>query len=79
MVIIIIAAGWQVVKLGGNTNNGANAGVTYLNADNASSNLNRNISSHLSCFKVLNYDNLGSCQNINNLTSVSRVKSKALR
>ncbi len=39
--------GWRVVLSGGNLNNGANAGVAYFNANNASSNVNTNIGSHL--------------------------------
>jgi|FLOH01.1.fsa_nt_gi GH43 family beta-xylosidase len=35
----------QVLKFGGNLNNGSNAGVGYLNANNASSNVNWNICS----------------------------------
>lgn len=45
------AAGWQVVKLSGKSNNGSQAGVFTLNSNNASSNINQNISGHLSCFK----------------------------
>jgi len=46
-VLAYIVCGWRVVKSGGNLNNGANAGVAYLNANNASSNANVNIGSHL--------------------------------
>lgn len=38
---------WQVLKSGGNLNNGTQAGVTYLNANNSSGNLNSNISTQL--------------------------------
>jgi hypothetical protein len=44
---LIQAAGWQVVKLGGNANNSDQAGAFYLNANNTSSNLNQNIGSQL--------------------------------
>ena len=37
--------GNNVVKLGGNLNNGSNAGLAYLNCNNASSNVNANIGS----------------------------------
>lgn len=42
-----VSAHWQVVNSGGNANNAANDGAFYLNANNASSNLNRNISGHV--------------------------------
>lgn len=38
----------RVAHVGGNANNKANAGVFYLNANNASSNANRNIGTRLS-------------------------------
>lgn len=37
----------QVVIVGSNANNGANAGTFNVNANNASSNSNRNIGRHL--------------------------------
>ncbi len=37
----------RVTKLGGKWNNGAKCSTWYLNLNNASSNRNRNISSHL--------------------------------
>ena len=37
----------QVTILGGNANNGLNAGVTYWNVNNSSGNRNRNKSGHL--------------------------------
>lgn len=40
--------GWRVSNSGGNLNNGANAGVAYLNANNDSDNSNSNISAQLS-------------------------------
>jgi len=36
-----------VVHVSSNTNNGANAGTFYVNANNDSSNRNRNIGAHL--------------------------------
>jgi len=39
-------AGWRVVIVGSNLNNGDQAGVSYLNANNSASNVNVNISSH---------------------------------
>lgn len=39
---------WHVVKLGSNANNSANTGTFYMNANNTSSNVNRNISARLS-------------------------------
>jgi hypothetical protein len=54
-----------VTKLGGNANNGTNAGAAYWNLNNSSANTNQNIRSHSSWFKILDYDNFGSCQNIN--------------
>ena len=38
---------FQVTQLGGNWNNGSNTGSFYWNVNNASSNRNRNIGSHL--------------------------------
>jgi hypothetical protein len=38
----------RVAHVGGNANNGTNAGVFNLNANNASSNANRNIGAQLS-------------------------------
>lgn len=38
---------WQVTLFGSNANNGANAGGFYWNLNNDSSNLNRNIGTHL--------------------------------
>ena len=35
--------GWRVVKLGSNANNSTNTGAFYMNANNTSSNVNRNI------------------------------------
>lgn len=40
--------GWHVLKSGGNSNNGTQAGVTYLNANNNSGSANANISAQLS-------------------------------
>ena len=45
----------RVTKLGRNTNNGLNAGVTYWNVNNSSSNRNRNIASHLALRALLIY------------------------
>lgn len=39
--------GWRVALAGGNVNNGANAGFATLNANNAASNRNTNIGSHV--------------------------------
>ena len=38
---------------GGNANNGANAGLAYVNSNNAPSNSNANIGSHL-CLEMYN-------------------------
>lgn len=40
--------GWRVCLSGGTSNNGAQAGVGALNANNDSANANTNIGSHLS-------------------------------
>lgn len=45
--------GWlamRVVAVGGNSNNGGNAGVFYVNANNGSGNRNTNIGRQLSLF-----------------------------
>ena len=36
-------SGWRVLILGGNWNNGGNAGLFYFNANNTSSNSNSNV------------------------------------
>lgn len=41
------SSGWRVLYVGGNWNNGTNAGLLYFNADNTSSNSNSNISARL--------------------------------
>lgn len=42
--------GWQVLMVGGNYNNGTNAGLWYFNANNSSSNTNTNIGARLLVF-----------------------------
>jgi len=60
---------WQVAKLSGNANNGTNAGVTYWNMNNSSSNDNVNISSQLSLYIIFKkYKNHASWQNINKVS-----------
>lgn len=49
------------LHVGGNANNGANAGSLYANANNTPSNTNANIGSHL-CLKKNALADLGSCQ-----------------
>jgi hypothetical protein len=44
--------GWRVAKLGGNANNGTNAGVAYWNLNNSSGNTNQNIASQVSLLNV---------------------------
>ena len=66
----------QVAKLSGNANNGANAGMFYWNLNNDSGNLNQNIGSQISLFKMILYSiiNLASWQNTKqSLISVSRL------
>lgn len=41
------SSGWRVLYVGGNWNNGTNAGLLYFNANNASSDSNSNISARL--------------------------------
>ncbi len=43
----------QVAKLSGNANNAANAGIFYWNLNNDSANVNVNIGSQVSLFKVV--------------------------
>ena len=40
-------SGWRVLLVGGNWNNGGNAGLFYFNANNASSNSNSNVGARL--------------------------------
>ena len=40
---VMFSSSWRVVKLGSNANNSANTGAFYVNANNTSSNVNRNI------------------------------------
>jgi hypothetical protein len=44
------------VLLGGNANNGANAGLSYVNSNNTPSNTSTNVSSHLWFSKVKKYN-----------------------
>jgi hypothetical protein len=53
---------YAVVQSGGNLNNASNAGVSYVNANNDSSNANWNICVHI-CLKVIKaFYNLASWQ-----------------
>jgi hypothetical protein len=45
---------YQVVIVGGNANNGTNAGTFNVNANNDASNSNRNIGTHLAVSSVQN-------------------------
>lgn len=48
--------GWlemRVVAVGGNSNNGGNAGVFYVNANNGSGNRNSNVGRQLSLFNII--------------------------
>lgn len=46
--------GWQVLMVGGNWNNGSNAGLFYFNANNTSSNTSSNIGArHLDCNPII--------------------------
>ena len=40
-------SGWRVLHVGGNWNNGGNAGLFYFNANNTSSNTNSNVGARL--------------------------------
>jgi len=66
----------QVAKLSGNAYTGASAGMFYWNLNNDSGNLNQNIGSQISLFKMILYSiiNLASWQNTKqSLISVSRL------
>ena len=43
-------SGWRVLHVGGNWNNGGNAGLFYFNANNSSSNTNSNVGARLLVF-----------------------------
>ncbi len=43
-------SGWRVLFVGGNWNNGGNAGLFYFNANNSSSNTNSNVGARLLVF-----------------------------
>lgn len=43
-------SGWRVLHVGGNWNNGGNAGLFYFNANNASSDTNSNVGARLLVF-----------------------------
>ena len=45
--------GWRVLHVGGNWNNGSNAGLFYFNANNTSSNTNSNVGTRLLVFLSL--------------------------
>jgi hypothetical protein len=47
IVQVFRTASWQVAIVSSNANNGTNAGGFYWNLNNDSSNLNRNIGTHL--------------------------------
>lgn len=56
----------RALHVGGNANNGSNAGLVYSNTNNAASNTNANIGSQLSFFLKVVTD-LGPCQKITNV------------
>ena len=43
-------SGWRVLHVGGNWNNGGNAGLFYINANNSSSDTNSNVGARLLVF-----------------------------
>ncbi len=43
-------SGWRVLFVGGNWNNGGNAGLFYFNANNSSSDTNSNVGARLLVF-----------------------------
>ncbi len=43
-------SGWRVLHVGGNWNNGGNAGLFYFNANNSSSDKNSNVGARLLVF-----------------------------
>ena len=43
-------SGWRVLHVGGDWNNGGNAGLFYFNANNTSSNSNSNVGARLLVF-----------------------------
>ena len=43
-------SGWRVLHVGGNWNNGGNAGPFYFNANNSSSDTNSNVGARLLVF-----------------------------
>lgn len=43
-------SGWRVLHVGGNWNNGGNAGLFYFNANNSSSDTNSNVGARLLVF-----------------------------
>ncbi len=45
-------SGWRVLHVGGNWNNGGNAGLFYFNANNTSSNTNSNVGARLLVFSL---------------------------
>jgi len=66
--------GWRVVKLGGNANNSANTEAFYMNANNTSSNVNRNIDVQLALNTEHEHRNHASWQNkLQSLTGVGRL------
>lgn len=60
----MLLVGLQVLLVGGNANNGTNAGPFYWNANNAASNTNANISGQLCFIFVLAQKILASWQKI---------------
>ena len=52
-------SGWRVLHVGGNWNNGGNAGLFYFNANNTSSNTNSNVGARLLVFLLTGADSPG--------------------
>lgn len=65
------------VLFSGNANNSANAGLAYASSDNAPSNTNANIGSHL-CFKI-GFDNMKQYKRMTALPLGKRFQANLLK
>lgn len=55
MILTWSAGGWRALIVGGNANNGSNAGAFTFNGNNAAGNRNRNIGTRHCCLSVVGH------------------------
>lgn len=76
--VLLSPCGFRIVARGGNANNGANAGLAYVNGNNAVSNANANYGAALnkSQIKIFVPEDHGNRRKINKMRSVGRFLPK---